>query len=422
MMRRGNPIIQWMDSKSADAFYYIPDHEVGNLLSYPSNTDFPTYSGNLATVKPGTGFNVGSGGTLNFSMTFTDFTSSGTSETRTFGLEVNASAEYYGVGLEAKGTYNSSEITSHTSTAQSEISYISNLTTPLNPQFSDANYTMTPYVYWSKNGALTLGYSVDPSLPGAGTNNFWKDHYVDKPDLTVIMPWKYDPEKGYSLGSTPDKRRLCKSLSFNKTSFITGDTVKITAFIHNYSFMEYTGDVQFRFYAGDPDNGGTLLSDINGQTTLTVNGTFPARGRRAIQFDWLVPAGIGPGPRIYIVIDPANQIAEIHEDNNIGFNTLGGEVIIGIENNEPLVPFEAKIFPNPASGWAQAELHLPSNGKLKAELLDVQGNKIKSLYNSDLQRGNYILPVSLADVPQGFYLLNIRFNEKSAVLRVVNVN
>ncbi len=422
MMRRGNPIIQWMDSKSNDAFGFTPDHEVGNLLSYPNNTDFPNYSGNLATVKAGTGFNVGSGGTLNFSMMFTDFTSSSTSETRTFGVEVNASAEYYGVGVEAKGTYNSSEMSSHTSTAQSEISYISNLTTPLNPAFSDANYTMTPYVFWAKNGALSLGYSVDPSLPAQGTSNFWSTYYVDNPDLTMIMPWKYDPEKGYSLGTTPDKRRLCTSLRFDKTSFITGDTVLVTAFIHNYSFKTYTGNVEFQFYAGDPDNGGTLLADINGQTTLTVNSTFPARGRTAIQFYWKVPAGIGPGPRIYLVIDPNNQITEVHEDNNTGFSTLGAGVVIGIEDKELSEPLEAKLFPNPATeGWAQVELKLPVKGILKADLLDLQGRVLKHLYEGDLLPGNYILPVPLDNVSQGFYLVHLHFNNQQQVLRLVNV-
>ncbi|HXH17950.1 MAG TPA: T9SS type A sorting domain-containing protein [Chitinophagales bacterium] len=423
MMRRGNPIVQWMDSKSNDAFGYIPDHEVGNLLSYPPNSEFPTYSGNLATIKPGTGFNVGSGGTLNFSMVFTDFASSSVSETQSFGLEVNASASYYGVSLEAKGTYNSSEMTSHTSTAQTEISYISNLTTPLNPLFSDANYTMTPYVYWAKNGALSLGYSVDPSLPGGGTNNFWSNYYVDKPDLTMIMPWKYDPEKGYSLGTTPDKRRLCKSLSFNKTSFITGDTVLITAYIHNYSFKTYTGDVEFQFYAGDPDNGGMLMADINGQTTISVNGTFPARGRTPIQFHWLVPAGVNPGPRIYLVIDPNNLISEVHEDNNTGFSTLGAGVVTGIEDEKQhSAQVEARVYPNPAAdGWAQVELRLPESGKLQSDLLDLQGRVVKELYNSNLRQGNYILPVSLSDVAHGFYFVTISFNESRDVLRVVNV-
>lgn len=421
MLRTGTPIVQWMDSKSADAFNYIPDHEVGNLLSYASTTDFTQYAGNLETIKPGTGFNVGSGGTLNFEMRFTDFASQSVSETRTFGTDVNVSASYGAISLDAKGTYNSSEMHTHTSTAQSEVSYLSNLQATLNLDYSDANYTITPNVYWAKNGAITLGYAVDPSIPSGGTTNFWKDHYITKPDLTVIMPWKYDPEKGYSLGNTPDKRRLCKSLSFSKTSFITGDSVLITAWIQNYSLMDYTGPVDFQFYMGDPQNGGILMADVNGQTTLTVNSTFPARNRKAVQFNWKVPAGINPGPRIYIVIDPADQINEVHEDNNIGFNVLGEDLLIGIKNTDPLIAFQTKLFPNPsANGWSQLQLEIPEEGKVEVEIFDLQGRLMQSAYSGTLQSGHYLLPVALTELPAGFLLVQVKYKDHREVLRLVN--
>ncbi len=420
MMRAATPIYQFMDSKSADAYSYVPDHEVGNLLSYAANSNFDNYAGNLATIHTATGSNIGSGGTLNFTMNHNNFSQSQVSDTKTFGVEVNAGASYFGVGLDVTGTYNSSEMTTHTSAASTEVEYTSNLIENLNPAYADANYTLTPYVYWAKNGAIALGYAVDPSLPSLGTN-FWKDHYYTKPDLTVIMPWKYDPEKGYSLGNTPDKRRLSKSIFPNKSSYLTGDTVNITTYIHNYSFLDYNGPVQFQFYAGNPDNGGILLADISGQSTLTVNTLFKARGRTPVQFNWKVAPGIPTGSSIYIVIDPTDQIDEVHEENNAGFHQ-GSANVNSVEDVSAALSYEAKLFPNPAAGGqTQVELKLPVNGQLKAELTDLQGRRLKTLYDSNLWSGNFLLPVEVDGLPHGFYLVNINFNGHQQTLRLVNI-
>ncbi|MFK7969467.1 MAG: FG-GAP repeat domain-containing protein, partial [Bacteroidia bacterium] len=189
MMREGQPIIQWMDSKSTDAIDYISDHEPGNLFSYPSSANFDDYAGVSELIRKGTSKNIGNGGSLDFTMAFSDFTSSSASVTKEFGVEVNvaanASFKFVDVGLDVTGSYNQSEMTTHSSTAYSEVSYTSDLSRALNPQFSDAFYTVTPHVYKKKSGALTLGYAVDPSLPTGGLDNFWSDNYNTHPDLTM---------------------------------------------------------------------------------------------------------------------------------------------------------------------------------------------------------------------------------------------
>ena len=86
------------------------------------------------------------------------------------------------------------------------------------------------------------------------------------------------------------------------------------------------------------------------------------------------------------------------------------------------VSYEAKLFPNPApDGWTQVQLHLPSSGTLKVDLYDLQGRLLKSAYNNQLQAGNYLLPVSLSEFPQGFYLVKTSFNNSHQVLRLVNI-
>ena len=426
MMRVGTPIIQWMDSKSSDAFSYVPIHEPGNIFSYPSSTNFNEYAGVRQLIREGASKNIGSGGSLEFTMAFSDFASSSASVTRSFGIEVNveanASFKYFDVGLEVNGTYNRSEMTSHTSTAFSEISFTSDLSRALNPQFSDANYTVTPHVYWADNGALTLAYVVDPSIPAGGTNNFWTDYYGDKPDLTMILPWRLDEEKGFSLGSTPDKKRLSKSISLDKTSFVVGDIVNISAFIYNYSLVDYSGDVEFQFYAGNPDNGGKLLRDANGQSTLSISGGFPARERTRINFAWKVQAGIDRDPPIYVVIDPNNLISEIHEDNNTGFYPLGPGSVNAIEDKFAQLPVQAKLFPNPAIDKVELEMILPNRGELTVEILDLHGRLVKTAYQNDLHKGNFILPIDLSELQNGYYIVKIGLNNQQQLLKLVKSN
>lgn len=426
MMRKDQPIVQWMDSKSTDAINYISDHEPGNLFSYPSSSNFDDYAGVSELIRTGTSKNIGNGGSLEFTMAFSDFASSSASVARKFGVEVNASAnaslKYVDVGLDVTGTYNQEEVTTHTSTAFSEISFTSNLSRALNPQFSDAFYTVTPKVYWAQNGALTLGYAVDPSLPTGGLSNFWSDNYNTHPDLSMILPWRLDAEKGFSLGSTPDKERLSKSISLSRNSFATGDTIVITAFIHNFSFVDYTGEVEYQFYAGNPDEGGILLSDINGLSTAKIVDSYLARERTPIEFWWKVPPGLSPAPRIYVVIDPNNKITEVHDDNNVGFHILGDGTINAIGDEEVEKPLQLKLFPNPANERAQLDVVLPESGQLTVGLFDMQGRLLKTVYDQYLHRGNFILPIELAEFPSGYYMVKVNVDQKQAVLKLVKTN
>ncbi|MEO0895953.1 MAG: T9SS type A sorting domain-containing protein [Bacteroidota bacterium] len=420
MMRTGTPIYQWMDSKSTDALEYSPDHEPGNILSYPSLANFESYGGVDSMVNPGTGQakSIGTGGGLEFQMVYSDFSDFNATTTQKFGVEVSASASYFGVGAEVKGSYNSSEMSSHTSSVSSEVSFSSSLTHALNPNFSDANYTLTPRVYWSKNGALTLAYAVDPSLPSGSTSNFWSDNYTSKPDLTLILPWKYDPEKGLSLGSTPDKRRLSKSIKLSSDSYIAGDTVIITAFIQNYSFKEYVGDVEFQFYAGNPDNGGILLSDINGQSLLTITDVFGGRERTPVAFNWLVPGNISTGQPIYVVIDPSNKIDEIHDDNNVGFYGAAGSAV-SVEEEVAFKDFTPSLYPNPARSRTQLELEMNQTGELTVALYDLHGRKLKNLFADHLHTGKYILPIDLVGVSPGYYIVEVRAGNNSKALKLL---
>jgi len=429
MRRAGGSMNVWMESKSPDAFYYIPDHEVGNVMSYPSFANFNNFVGGLQNIKgsPGGSCNIGSTTNTSFGMQYTDFASSSAATTKSFGIEASASASYYGFALETEGSYKSSDLTSHTSTATKDIKYTSNFTSTLNNAINPApNYTLTPYVYWGVNGAITLGYSVDPSPGGGAIKTFWSENYSQKPDLTFILPWRLDSAKGLKATFTNDQPRLCKSIIMNKDNFITGDTARVTAWINNFSFKDFSGTAEFQFYIGPPDAGGTLLTDINGQSTISYTGVIPGRGRIPLQFRFRMPAGLPSFPRIYVKIDPNNKIDEGHEDNNIGFNIINSAGVVGkvFKIAQKNTPYTAKLTPNPVgSDGTELHLNLPFEGYLNVEIRDMSGRLIKKLYTSDQKvwSGNFILPVKTTDLINGIYTVNILFNEQAKSLKLIKM-
>ncbi|MFU8859719.1 MAG: hypothetical protein ACNA8K_04785 [Cyclonatronaceae bacterium] len=64
--------------------------------------------------------------------------------------------------------------------------------------FGENRYSVTPYIYWATNGAIVLDYAVRPEIAGpGGINTWWDDRYAQLPDHAFILPWRYDPEKGF---------------------------------------------------------------------------------------------------------------------------------------------------------------------------------------------------------------------------------
>lgn len=425
MERIGTPLFTWLTSKSDGAFGMRTSHEPGNLLSYPPLANFDQLAGRQDDAIQN-GFASGAVGRLidqsangfNFTMSYSAFSSSSASETQNFGLEVNAGASYYGVGLEATGTYNSSEMQTHSSEAEQAVAFSSEMQQVTMTR--DAPYTIIPQVIWSQSGAMTLEYAVNIDSSVISTN-FWEQNY-SQPDLSLIMPWKYDVAKGKDVGpASEDKARLCKSLFIETANFGDGDTMRLRSFIQNYSLVDYVGAVEFQFYLGNPQAGGQLLSDIDGLSILTVTDTFKARNRTYIEFDWKVPSGFNPSHNLYVVIDPNNQITEVHDDNNTGWTPL-----LSVSSDpdgiaDAIAPLNAKIYPNPAQERAQIDLELDSPGVLKIQMMDMNGRIISTLYDHMVPAGNFILPVSLNDLPQGMYLIKATHNAQAKVMRLIHI-
>jgi hypothetical protein len=331
---------RWFPSKSWSGQSYIPEHEVGNILSY---REYPLLSNNPMLAEKIKGdynnsFVLDANSSYGWELQFDDFQSSQSSTTKEYTRDWGASVSGWGFGFSISGNYHKEDINTQRTAVATGLNLSVHLD-GIDMGIGEVGYIVTPYAYWANNGALVVDYAAKPELaPIGGTPTWWQVHYEDLADPAFILPWRYDPEKGYSL-QEEEKRQQTKDLQFYPADPKDGDNVTIEARIHNFSLIPTPGLIGVRFYLGDPDSGGVLLENISSETEVFTNQAIAARGTETVQFTWTIDAGTGTFPRIYAVIDEDNQLSEIHENNNKSWVILNKSTASGLEQNVPNIDY-----------------------------------------------------------------------------------
>lgn len=392
-----NPLLnenRWFPSKSWSGSSYKPNHEVGNILSYYAYTDSLEENEDLAQRIKGSlneSFVLNGSSNIDWFQTFTEFQNNQAQSSWNVGLEVGASISGWGLELGVNGTYSQNEISTHTTSVSEQISLKVHLDN-INMSLGEVSYLVTPYSYWAKNGALVIDYAVRPELsnPG-GTPTWWQVNYQGKPDPAFILPWRYDPEKGFTL-EDPNKRFQTKEITFQPSSPVPGDTVTVRARVHNYSLIPTTDVVNVKFYVGDPDSGGTLISALNGQNVFQTPGIISARGKHEVQFQWAIPSNLPLFSRIYAVIDPDHLIDELQTNNNKGWTVLGRTVPTSVDDDENFIVQDYELtqnYPNPFNPTTKISYSLPVASKVSLKVYDILGKEVTTLVNDFKSAGRY---------------------------------
>ncbi len=306
----------WIGSKSSVADGYRPRHEPGNLLSYRQNA---RAGANLIRNISGDRFGIDSSSAFLWSLTKT--TNDTTSSTDTIQFEIGGSASFdipvpFIPNFSANGDYSTEDVTTR-STSVTDSQGLRVALAETDSSIPGTDYFVTPYMYWNRAGSLVLDYAVE--LP-AGTNSiptFWGQRYGQKPDPAFILPKRLDPEKGFPV-IVEKARTQCRHIAIDELEPRRGQTVNIKAQINNFSLLNLGSSFRIRFYQGNPSQeGSTLIGE-------KIHGTgIPSRDFVIVSQSWTIPNNLAENfVEIYVVIDPENQIDEIHEDNNLGWISI----------------------------------------------------------------------------------------------------
>jgi hypothetical protein len=409
------PTKAWFPSKSPQAEDYLPDHEVGNILSYKQIASPSENSALQTALKWNTSDEVTLDGSPGFQYNWAleNENQTQTTETNEVHWKVGASADFdvpfkYIPNFEIHGDYSQSTISTRTNT----VTYTTGLDVHLGPidlGIGETYYSVTPYAYWAKSGALVLDYAVNPRPSSINVpQTWWQERYSNKPDPALILPWRLDPEKGFSVPA--DKLEQTKEILFNPDNPQPGETINVKTRIHNYSLLNTSGPVEARFYLGDPDNGGTLIQSTDGKTTFSTSDFIVARGSKIISFDWKVPDNISLYPRIYIVLDPDDKIDEIHEDNNEGWKVLNYSGVTDVnDKNLNVESYElSQNYPNPFNPTTTINYRIPKSEFVTLKVYDVLGREIQTLVNQQLLPGFYQAQFDGSNLASGVYFYRIK--------------
>lgn len=434
----------WGSGNSWDHPGYIFNHEPGNILSYrpymntrdfcSRSSDFSFYEFSRVPVT-----NTGNG---TFKFTFENITSQGsafsfsagvgsdfftqigvegtaTVNIGAFGIGGSISTDFRaGVSCDLSSYYCSSQLTNH-NTELSNSFQVDGKIGRLNENYDNiARYFITPYIYRSQSGALVLDYQVDLD---ENNMDWWNENYGQKPDLAFILPWKYAVEKG-SENIKPSKKQKTSEIQFYPRIVSPGDTVCITARVHNYSLLKFENYLKVRYYLGDPEMGGVELTDIYGETGSSRLVTMMYLAEDAnidfeeyLSFNWQVPDTITCSPRIYAVIDPENEIDEIHESNNRGWNVLPilectnceyAENYIDVENTRADL-FSFRTYPIPAVSWSRIAFSLPHPEHVTIELFNLSGHKLATVTDAMYAQGEQEVSYPVGNLSEGLYIYKL---------------
>ncbi|MEX0986234.1 MAG: T9SS type A sorting domain-containing protein [Bacteroidales bacterium] len=446
----------WGSGNSWNHPSYIFNHEPGNILSYkpvkktldfcsgPSDFSFCEFS-RVPVAYTGDG---------SFNFTYDKISSAGDSYSFSggvgadlftkVGIETTVSAELapfgfggsvstdirIGVASEISAYYHQSSLSTHNTELRNTFRVEGNIGRLAEQRDGDARYFITPYIYRSQSGALVLDYKVELDKDNMG---WWKKNYDEQPDLAFILPWRYATEKG-SADVKISKKQKTSDIQFFHPIASPGDTVIITTRVHNFSLKTFDDLLNVEYYLGDPTEGGVKLTDIYGVTGSSKLSTMIYGATDAINdceeyfsFVWEVPDTVTCSPRIYAVIDEEDGFAEIHENNNVGWNLLNiydckeckyVERITG--SDDVFAPVASvKAYPNPFSSTCMIRFTLPQTDAVQIDLYNLAGHKIATLTDKTYGSGEHEVSLNAGDLGDGIYFCRVTAGAFQEIIKLV---
>ncbi len=346
--------------------WYEPEHENGNILSYPqlsaSDNGFfnppdlgsfqlpggQTYNGALLSNDLETYDSDSSNKSIQFNSSQGTNTSRTYSHTLTESVDVKTSfdaCESEVLATECAGgsidlSFNNSNSWSNTTTSTTTTNNAEGITLNIPAGSNDQAYSFTPVIYMSQDGTLKAAHAV--VLPAPEDVSYWVDIYGQKSDPALALPkrysWQQNADNFFAwFVEQDDDRKLIRGFSIidaNQnpissqydnipSSIPAGEQVLLQANVYNYSVSQPIPSplqVQFQIVQYDAGTGNEVGSRVT-LGTATINTMQPLQVVPA-QISWNT-TGYGPATpcasieyRFIVTLDPNNTIDELYDSEN----------------------------------------------------------------------------------------------------------
>ncbi len=272
-------------------------------------------------------------------------------------------------------------------------------------------FKVKPYYYWSRNGALVVDYMIDLS-----EGSFWQQNYSLQ-DPGFILPNRLDSLKAKNdIDKITDLDEYIKtpSIIINPAIPVNGDTVKVTTIVHNLSISHTSDAVELSFYLGDPDKGGRLISDVDGNTLFSTQTTIEDQHYASVEFEWV--ADFDRDDRMYAMIDPNKKLAENKLDNNKAWAPVQRFGSCGETETAVPIPFLAMtmedrftLYPNPARDHINLSYAGPDISEVVVTITDLSGKRYLSEELRYLEM-DYKSTLDVGALPLGVYIVSFSTN------------
>ena len=412
---------QWFSSKTPEAASYRPSHEFGNIMSYPRDLSPNRQS---QQVFAGSRYTLGSQTVLwDVTREQTQFSSSTSSTRLQLSGELDISLPIPTMSLNLDGDYSEETLNTHaTSVSNLQAVTVEFGQIETTVEGLKANYSVTPFVYWDRSGALVVDYSVEPSIAGVGeVETWWQNRYGQLPDPAFNLPERYEDLK---TGNMIDPATLTRTKSFSFFPQVAepGENVSIQALVHNYSLLPTASEVPVRFYAGNPAEGGTPITGTTGNPDPVLP-VIEARGSAKVNTSWTLPAGFQDSAvRIYAVIDPDNSLSEIHESNNTGWAPLRTNGGLGTSTEEENLPGTFTLhanYPNPFNPFTTIAFSIDRPQNVRLSVFDILGREVRVLVDEQTAAGLHEVRFDAGSLSSGTYFYRLQTDSHQEVRSMV---
>lgn len=407
----------WFDSKSWNAFDYIPYHEVGNILSYRSIAEPEENAALEEAVRWNTGDQITLSGSSDVVWQLTSETQTETEVEHSAHMGINGEMSFnipvsFIPNVSVRGDYSTETVNTHTTRIRDRHGLAVALGN-VDESLGNTRYDVIPYVYWAKNGSLVLDYAVNPELARPGFEpTWWQSQYGEAPDPAFILPWRYDREKGVDI--TEAQTQQTRDILFDPIEPLPGDVITIRARLHNWSLLPTVGPVEVRFFVGDPAAGGVPIEGVNGEAAVMAE-QMTDRGSTVVELDWEIPPDIGVFPRIYAVIDPLDEVEEIHESNNKGWTVLNVASATQVEpEGGEEMPASVRIYqnyPNPFTESTTIGFAVLRRSHVRIQILDMLGREVAKIVDEEMNPGTYNAHFEPDGLASGVYFYRLFADE-----------